>query len=513
LNGAERLVEEAVSRGVEICFANPGTTEMPMVAALDSVPGITAILGLHENVCTGAADGYARLAGKPALTILHLGPGLANGLANLHNARRARVPLINLVGEHASWHLSADAQLHSDIESWARPVSAFTRRIMSADEMARDMAEAHDSAVSGRGRISTLIVPHDHQLAPAQRRPFRVRGQKPMGPLDPNAIDQAAALLARCRQPLFLLGGTSLWGAGLEAAGRLASAHAATLAAEVSYGRLDTGQGLPPMARIPYFPEQAQAFIDRFDGVVVCGARLPVSFFGYHDKPSRYLDGKTDVVQIADQEDDAAGALIALAGECPAGDREAPLVPPPVPRSGPLDPEAIGRALTALMPEDAIAVVTAVSSAHAFAGMSGAARRHSQLVLTGGDIGDGPSMALGAAVAAPGRKVVNLEADGSAAYIIQALWSQAREALDVTTIICANQRYRILEIELERAGVGNPGPNARRLCSLHEPPLDWVSLAKGFGVPAVRVDDAGVFAEQLGRALAESGPRLIEAII
>lgn len=513
MNGAERLIEEAIARGVGTCFANPGTTEMPMVAALDSVPGIRAVLGLHENVCTGAADAYARIAGKPALTILHLGPGFANGLANLHNARRARVPLINLIGEHASWHLSADAQLHSDIESWARPVSTFTRRIMCADEMARDMAEAHDSAVSGRGSISTLIVPHDHQLAPAERNPFHVRGPKPMGQLDSIAIEQASALLSQSERPLVILGGTSLWGPGLEAAGRIARTHGATLAAEVSYGRLDTGQGLPPVARVPYFPEQAQAFIDQFDAVLICGAKLPVSFFGYHDKPSRYLDDKSDVVQIADQDDDAAGALIELASECGTEMAATEGEIPSAPTSGALDPETIGQAMTALMPEDAIAVVTAVSSAHAFAGMSNAARRHTQLVLTGGAIGDGPSMALGAAVAAPGRKVVNLEADGSGAYIMQALWSHAREGSDVTTIICANQRYRILEIELERAGIQNPGPNARRLCSLHDPALDWVSLANGFGVPAVRVDDAGTFSSELARALSEPGPHLIEAII
>ena len=125
MNGAESLIRTAIAAGVEVCFANPGTTEMPLVLAIDAIPGIRAILGLFEGVCTGAADGYARMAGKPAFTLLHMGPGFANGIANLHNARRARSPVVNLIGDHATWHLEADAPLTSDIVSLARPVSSW----------------------------------------------------------------------------------------------------------------------------------------------------------------------------------------------------------------------------------------------------------------------------------------------------------------------------------------------------------------------------------------------------
>ncbi|MCB1970191.1 MAG: acetolactate synthase large subunit [Geminicoccaceae bacterium] len=510
-NGAELLIAQALELGLDTCFANPGTTELPMVLALDSRPGLRSVLGLHENVCSGAADGYARIAGKPAMTILHLGPGFANSIANQHNARRAFSPVINFVGEHASWHIAADPPLNSDIESLARPVSAFVRRSMSAGGIPRDLREAHASAISRRGSVSTLILPHDHLLASASEDtlgPCLPRTAYPQ--LDDDSIEQAARLLDKAQRPAMLIGGNALHGAGLAAAGRTG----VTLIAEGSFARLETGRGRPFMLRLPYFPDQAKAMLDRFDAVVVCGTKLPVSFFGYDDHPSRYLDGRDDVVQIAGADDDAVGAMQALAERLRRkgllGD--APEIVQPSPGDA-LTTANLADILTMAMPEDAISVVTAVSSAADFYTRSAAAAPHTQIALTGGAIGEGSALSLGAAVAGGGRPVVALEADGSAAYIVQALYSHAREGLDITTVICSNRRYNILDVEVRRAGVQNAGPHTRSLADLGQPPIDWVSLARGFGVQASRATTVEELDKALRRGIAEPGPSLIEAVI
>ncbi|MCB2012262.1 MAG: acetolactate synthase large subunit [Geminicoccaceae bacterium] len=510
-SGSELLIAQALELGMDTCFANPGTTELPMVLALDARPGVRSVLGLHENVCSGAADGYARIAGKPAMTILHLGPGFANSIANLHNARRAFSPVVNLVGEHASWHISADPPLNSDIESLARPVSAFVRRSTHADGIARDLREAHASATGRRGSVSTLILPYDHLLADGHDRSLRPALPREGYPtIEADRVEAAARLIEKARNPALLLGGNALYGAGLDAAGRTG----VTLIGEVSFARLETGRGRPLLQRLPYFPDQAQTLLDRFDAVVVCGTKMPVSFFGYGDMPSRYLDERDDVVHLAGSEDDAATALEALAERLGrnAPITDAPKIAPAADGDA-LDAQKLGDALALGLPEEAIAVVTAVSSAAPFYASSIAAAPHTQIALTGGAIGEGSALSLGAAVAGGGRPVVALEADGSAAYIVQALYSHARENLDITTIICSNRRYRILDIEIQRAGVGNPGPHARSLGDLGNPPIDWVSLARGFGVSGTSVATVGELRAALARSLAEPGPTLIEAVL
>ena len=515
-NGAERMIRTAVEHGLEVCFANPGTTEMPFVNALDSAGGMAAVLGLHENVCTGAADGYARMTGKPALTLLHLGPGFANGLANLHNARRAYSPVVNLIGEHAAWHLAADPPLASDIERLTGWAGRWTRRTAAADSVVRDMTEAVAAARARRGGIASLIVPHDIQLADAASAPtvpLRIEGYPGVAE---DQVEAAARLLATARRPALLLGGNALFGAGLEAAGRLAAATGAPLIAEVGFARLDVGRGRPQVARLPYFPEQAAALLDGFDVVVVAGTKLPVSFFGYHDKPARYLEGRDGVCHLAAAEEDAATALAAVLQAMPA--RAGQEVPP---SSGgadggalgtALDADGIGRVVAAEQPEDAIVVVTAVSSAAPYSVHSPKAAPHTQLALTGGAIGEGMAMALGAAVGAPDRRVISLQADGSGAYIMQALWSQARQGARITTVIFANRRYRILEMEQERAGI-RPGPLATDLARLDDPPLDWPLIARGMGVQAEFVEDTDGLTRALRRGLAEPGPYLIEALM
>jgi acetolactate synthase-1/2/3 large subunit len=509
-NGADILMRAAQRAGVQVCFANPGTTEMPFVMALDGTD-IRPVLGLHENVCTGAADGYARIAGRPALTVLHLGPGFANGLANLHNARRAGVPVVNLIGEHASWHIAADPPLAMDIEAVAGAVSAWTHRLATTDGAAAAMAEAVGRARAGRGSVSTLIVPHDLQLAAAADTGATF-APAPYPPIDAAAIVEAVdALRGDGRKALFI-GGTALFGPGLVAAGRIAARTGCTLIAESSYARLDSGVGRPPVERLPYFPEQAQAMLDGFARVVVCGAKPPVSFFGYSDKPSRYLEGRAGVALAAGPRDDAAAALSAIAEAL--GAREdlhvaGEVLPLP---TGRLDPAKLCQVVAALQPEEAIVVPTAVTTGHAYAPAAMRARPHSQLVLTGGAIGEGTALAVGAAIAAPGRRVINVEADGSGAYLPQSLWTQAHEGLDVVTVICSNARYRILEMEIERAGQ-TPGRAAKALTGLDRPRLDWVSVARGFGVAGSRVDTAEGLADALGRALASPGPTLIEAML
>jgi acetolactate synthase-1/2/3 large subunit len=512
-NGAERLIRTARALGIELCFANPGTTEMPLVNALDRVGGIRAVPGLHENVCTGAADGYGRLAGRPALTLLHLGPGFANGIANLHNARRAGTPVVNLIGEHASWHVAADPPLAMDIERAAATVSAWQRRIASPDDAAPAMAAAIAAARSGRGAVTTLVFPHDHQLGAAAADQPPLETPRPFPPLDERRVAEAAARLRRPGPHALFLGGAALHGAGLALAGRLVRATGAALIAEVGFARLEAGRGLPPVARLPYFPEMAQAALDRFANVIVCGTKPPVSFFGYAGLPSRYLDGRAGVTLLAGPDEDAVQALEALAatlGAAASWQGETEPAPIPLP-AGPLDAEKICTVLAALQPEDAVIVLTAVSSAAPYSPLAARARPHTQLALTGGAIGEGPALAIGAAFARPGRKIVNLEADGSGAYICQALWTQARHGLDIVTIVCANGRYRILELEQERAGIA-PGPIAAALTDLGRPSLDWASLARGFGVPGVRAETAEELAAALARAVAEPGPALIEAV-
>jgi acetolactate synthase-1/2/3 large subunit len=513
MNGAESVIHLAREAGVEVCFANPGTTEMPLVVALDAVPGVRAILGLFEGVCTGAADGYGRMADRPALTLLHLGPGFANGIANLHNARRARSPVVNLVGDHATWHVAHDAPLTSDIVSLASPVSAWVRIARTAEDLAGDFAQALAEASRPPGQVATLIVPADCQWDPGGK-PVRPRPVAESPAVGDARIEATAARLRESRAPALLLGAHAARERGLRAAARVAAATGARLFCATFPARVTRGAGLPAVERLPYFPEQAIATLSGVDALVLAGERAPVSFFGYQGAPSR-LEAEGSVVELAAAHEDAAAALEGLADALDAPRRPAadPEAPPPAPPAGPITPPSLGAALALHQPEGAIVVDEGATSGLSHFVAAQSAPPHDYLALTGGAIGQGLPCATGVAVACPDRKVIALQADGSGLYTLQALWTQAREGLDVLTVLCANRSYRILQLELARAGVSEPGPLARSLTDLSKPVIDWVALARGMGVPGVRVETTERLLAEIEASFAEAGPRLIEVVL
>lgn len=511
-SGAQRLLEAARDAGSTVCFANPGTTEMPFVEAFDRVRGVRAVLGLFEGVCTGAADGYGRMLGKPAMTLLHLGPGFANGIANLHNARRARTPIVNLIGDHASWHLPFDAPLTSDIDSLARPVSAWLRTVSGPDSLAGDVQAAIAASQAGAGGVATLVVPVDHQQAevPAAAAPAEAAGGG-LHAVPAVRVEALARALRSGERHVFLIGGEALSERGQRAAARIAAATGAGLYSETFPARTERGGGLPDIDRLPYFPEAA---IQALDGrqVVLAGAIAPVAYFGYPGLPSLLApEDKTQV--LSEPGEDGAFALEALADalEAPA---VAPLpVQPHAMPSGPLTPAAIGRIVAKLLPEQAIVSVEGGTCGYPFVTASAQSARHTILTNTGGAIGQGLPVALGASIACPERRVIALQSDGSAQYTIQALWTMARERTPVTILITSNRRYAILQNELTRAGVKEYGPQALALTELDRPAIDWMALATAYGVPAVRATTAEVLAEELTAALQVPGPRLIEMVL
>ncbi|MFI0779441.1 acetolactate synthase large subunit [Streptomyces sp. NPDC021212] len=515
-SGARVLVETAADGGVEVCFANPGTTEMPLVTALDAVPAVRPVLGLFEGVCTGAADGYARITGKPAMTLLHLGPGLANGLANLHNARRAHSPVLNVVGDHASWHLPYDAPLTSDIVSLATPVSGWVGTVGSAAQMSRATAEALTASRTPPGCGATLIVPADFQQetidAPLATVPPRPAPARP----DAEAVEQIAERLRGGMPAVVLLGASALTERGQRAAHRITEATGATLYSETFPAAAERGGDLPALDRLPYFPEAACKALADAHTVVLAGALEPVAYFGYAGLPSVLAEPGT-VRVLSEPGGDAEQALEDLADAlgAPAAPprRQSHIADDTGLPSGPLTAAVVGRTVSALLPEGAIVSVEGGTCGYPFFTASAQAARHTTLTNTGGAIGQGLPAALGAAIAAPERQVIALQSDGSAQYTIQALWTMAREQASVVTLIASNRRYGILRTELNRHGQSAVGAASAALTSLDCPPLDWAALATGYGVPAQRAETGTELAHALNRALAASGPQLIEMVL
>jgi acetolactate synthase-1/2/3 large subunit len=523
LNGADDLVHTLLAGGVEVCFTNPGTSEMHFVAALDRIDRMRCVLGLFEGVVTGAADGYYRIAGKPAATLLHLGPGLGNGLANLHNARRARSGIVNIVGDHATDHLANDSPLTSDIEAIARVVSRWVRTTRSAHTLRADALAAIEAAATPPGQIATLALPADAAWGelPAGQAPLAPDSMRPalaFRPFDSAAVVAAAHALSG-PDTLLLLGAGALDDDALTEAGRIVARTGCALMTEFYTAKLSRGAGRVSAARLPYAVDPTVAALARFRQIVLVGARAPIAFFAYPDKPRRLVPAGCALITLTEPEHDGRAALAALAAELGAS----ALAPAQVAARRTIDTGAlptgrptsdgIAAVLAAHLPENAIVIDEAVTTGRAFGPPTAGAAPHDWLSVMGGSIGFALPCAVGAAIAAPDRKVVALEGDGSAMYTIQALWTMAREALDVTVVIMANRAYQILRGEFAGVGAGTPGRRATDMLTLDRPTLDFVAMARGMGLEAARTDDLSEFARLFDRAMSQPGPQLIELVV
>jgi len=515
MNGAESLLRTLVNGGVDICFMNPGTSEMHFVAAVDRVEGMRCILGLFEGVVSGAADGYARMTYKPAATLLHLGPGLANALANFHNARRARAPIVNLVGEHATYHRQCDPPLYSDIAGLAKPVSGWIQTVEQPAQIAELTHAAIRAAYGPPGQIATLIIPADCTWEQATQPVTGPVSPPDTAPLADQAIENAAKILCSGEPVAVIVQGSALLEQGLGLAGQLRETTGARVLCDCFVPRMQRGAGRTAIEIIPYFAEAALQLLHGIKHAILIGARAPVGFFAYPGIPNRLLPQDCKVHRLSQPEDDAIYVLqqlVAATGSVKVKPSTQQLQLPP-PATGDLTTESIGQSIAAMLPDNAIVVDEAITSGLGLQAVTACARPHDWLFNTGGSLGQGLPVATGAAIACPDRRVLSLEADGSGMYTLQALWTQARESLDVTTVIYVNREYRILNIEHQRVGAGAAGSKAHDMMSLDRPDLDWSALARGMGVPAISVTTADEFNQALKQSFAEPGPQLIEAIL
>ena len=511
MNGAESLVHTLIANEVSVCFANPGTSEMHFVAALDRVPGVRCSLVLFEGVAAGAADGYARLTGKPAATLFHCGPGLANALANLHNAHRAGVPMVNIVGDQATYHRQFAPPLAADAEGWARPVSSWTRVAQRSETVGADAAAAVQAARM-TSDVATLILPSDTSWneggVPA--------GQLEVPPKPPatSATLSACAHVLRSGEPVALLVGGAVLEheEGIRAAQRIAAATGARLMAPTFNRRILRGQGRPPIPLVPYVIDRAVASLAGIKHLILVDCEQPMGFFAYPGKPSLMQPDTSVVHVLARRNENSVDAIVALAAELSAPAIAVPRGERPRVERGPLTPQGVAQTLAALLPEQAIVIDESVSFGFALYPGTHDAAPHDWLQLCGGAIGEGMPLATGAAVAAPGRRVIDLEGDGSALYDVQALWTQAREQLDVTTIVFSNRKYAILEMELRNVGA-QPGQTALDLFDLKKPPVDWVALARGLGVEGASAMSLEQLADLLIASNERKGPFLIEVVV
>jgi len=514
VNGAQALIRTLVACGVDTCFMNPGTSEMHFVAALDAVPEMRGVLALYEGVATGGADGYARMTERPAATLLHLGPGLGNGLANLHNARKAHTPVVNIVGDHATYHKQYDAQLESDIDTVARNVSSFIRWSAKTGEVGTDAADTVRAAFGPPGQVATLVLPADISWGDGGE-PAAPKTAQSRAIVGDTAVRTIASALRSGEPGVLLVGGSACRAPELALAGAIADATGARLLCETFPARLERGAGRVAVDRLAYLAEFAAKQLEGARHLVLVDAKAPVSFFAYPDKPSWLAPDGCEVHTLAGPADDAPVALAALAdalGVTIEAVATQPLARPEL-RTGPLTAEAVCAALGTLLPDGAIVSDEGNTSGLFAAGLTAGAPPHDWLCLTGGAIGQGLPVAVGAAIACPDRRVIALESDGSAMYTLQSWWTMARENLDVTTILFNNGSYAVLNMELSRVGAEGGGPRAKEMLDIHHPDLDFVALARGMGVAATRATTAEGLNEQLARALSTPGPSLVEAVV
>jgi acetolactate synthase-1/2/3 large subunit len=487
---------------------------MHFVAALDRHHGMRCVLGLQENIVTGAADGYARMLDKPASTLLHTGPGLANGFANLHNAKRAFVPIINIVGDHATYHVKYDSPLTSDIESIATPVSGWVRTSQSSTDIASDAAEAIQFSNTAPGNISTLILPANTAWGEAEGPAVTMAPPIPKMPGD-DRIRSIAKVICSGEPVLVLIANRALRVDALELLSKITSSSSVDLLAQMSNGRVERGVGRVAIDRVRYPIDQSLEQLAKYTHVILVAAKEPVAFFAYPNKPSLLIPDDCSIHTLVAREEDVMGALNALVDELGVGKKKilaSDLFLPPMP-TGKLDQDVISLVLANMIPENAIISDESVTTGRRFFSDTYGSNPHSWIQVTGGAIGCGLPLALGAAIACPDRPVIALEADGSGMYTLQALWTQAREGSNVTNLIFSNRKYQILLGEMVGVGVKNPGPKAMDMMELDRPALDWVALAKGMGVEGGIATDASELAKQMERGLSCEGPYLIEVIL
>ncbi|VVS95436.1 acetolactate synthase large subunit [Desulfoluna spongiiphila] len=513
MRAADLVIRAAGAAGIRYSFVNPGTTEMPLVEAFDRVQGVRPVLCPFEGVATGAADGYARMAGVPGLTVLHLGPGYANGMANLHNARRARSPVINLIGEHTTDHRAFDPPLAMPIEALASSLPGHVRTVLEAADAGTAFAECYGAAT--RGLISHLVFAHDLQSLEVEGD-LSVLSAARRETVPHETVEAVARSLTHAGKPALLLGGWVLSGEGLRLAGQVAEACGAGLFHETFAARIERGAGMPSPVRLPYFPESARDALKAYDVVVLVGAPSPVGFFGYPGLSGRLVEDARERT-LCSPEADVGQALEALADTlgitpssplCPGSEHRVPDLP-----RGPLTLETLGQAFAALQPEEAIVVDEGITSGFFYHPLAAHVSPHTTLTITGGAIGCGIPLSIGAALACPERPVLTLQADGSALFTVQGLWTQARENLNIKTVICSNRSYDILKLEVARAGNTEPGPMTRNLTDLSRPDIGWTDIARGFGVPALSAQTSEAFVTALQTALREPGPFLVEAVL
>lgn len=520
MNGAEALVRTLLDSGVDTVFANPGTSEMHFVAALDRAEGMRCVLGLFEGVVTGAADGYYRIRQRPAGTLLHLGPGLANGLANLHNAKKANSGIVNIIGEHATGHLALDAPLTSDIEGIARPMSHWVRTIASSEHLVADGREAVTQARGRPGRIASLILPADFAWTPLEQSPVMqgVVQEAEAQPVDEKRLHEIADVLRKHgSKTLLLLGGRATQARTTAWAGKISADTGCAVMSEFYSPSIQRGAGRAAIPRLPYAVDAALKVLSKFERIVLVNSVEPVAFFAYPNKPGRLSAPGTQFQMLSAPTQNPEEALHMLCDALGATRTQAVTVERLKPRSGledgALTPESIGDLLAVLIPENAIVVDEAVSTGRNFDDATRQAAPHEWLTNMGGSIGYGLPVAVGAAIAAPDRRVIALEGDGSAMYTLQALWTMARESLDITVVVFANRNYQILKGEFNQVGAGAPGKRALDMLSIDRPALDWVSLSTGHGIPASRVTTLGEFADAFRRGIDSPGPNLVEVVL
>ena len=515
MNSADALLKTLIANGLEVVFANPGTSEMHLVAAIDHHPEIRPVLGLFEGVVTGAADGYARVTGKAAANLLHLGPGLGNGFANIHNARKAKTPMLNIVGDHATYHLQYDAPLTSDLDGLAKASSNWVGRSLSPDDLSSLGSQAWLEAHKFPGQIASMLVPADcawgetDSLGPIVEIPSPLK-------VEDKEIEEAYKALSSSQSAMLYLGGNFLDEESVTLAGKIATAAGCRLATDTFVKKHRRGRGMTKIEPIPYFAEMAEEYLKGVDTIVFIGTKPPVSFFAYPGKKSYLSPEKANLIELSSPFQDGKYALEALNDLFKGSKIDSQYLPNEdinIPTAGELGPENIGLIFAGLLPEETIVCDEAATSGFFVTPHAWNAKPLDWLALTGGSIGQGLPLATGAAIGAPDRPVVCLHGDGGAMYTVQSLWTQARESLNVTNIIFSNRSYAILKVELDRVGALETGERAASMFSLDDPAINWPSLAESLGVTGYNVTTVEDFTKALSDSLASEGPSLIEVMI